>query len=1188
MADWRAIRQRAYAQYLRLCLADSQVESHGEAAGERAERGAAAERGEGPAEYTDSPGLLTAERILALCAAATGVRRTPVPIDDPLLAGAHAVLDRDASRIWYASGHAISQERQRFAQAHEFAHYWLHPELAHDAATGDDAPDRLLPPGDRSKSAQVVDSYSPSERRECEANLFAAELLAPSALLRHAFFQGGADADSLSKLIGVSESCILSQLSTAVLLPPPRADGAEAADVALSEPAGTVALTYSSVAETLDPDQRTAAEVKSGPVLVEAGPGTGKTRTLVARILYLLQQRGVRPESILALTFTNKAAEEMRTRLRAAVGEAADRAWIGTFHGFGYELLKREGWRLGLPPSPRLLELADAVEMLERSLDRLDLQEYEYLHFPALPFPDILSCISRAKDELKTPRDYYAAALRLRNCEQDDNRSTAGRRAIEAARVYMVYDELMREAGMLDFGDLVMRAVELLDAYPDVLARWRTEFRHVLADEYQDVNRASAQLVIRLAGTGEGLWAVGDMRQTICRWRGAAPANIREFEADFPGGRRLFLRRNYRSRPAIVRLFSAAAARMARFGAGDSIDAEGGFSGWLPTREPSGEAEILVADAVDEAAQCDGIAEDIRTRNAAGAAWSDAAVLCRTNRQAVAVAERLEKRGIPVQHAGDLFERAEVKDLLALLSLACEPAGAALVRVAGFRDYAIPPADVARVLQAAGACERPMPAALELAEEVADLSPAGGAGFRRLREHLEPIAYRGDAWRLITRYLFGAAGYVRTWLSGDDPASTRSRLAVYQFLTFAQANATRYTDLAGQASHTAFLSRLRRLIALGEDRANRLPEAAGDMDAVRVLTIHLAKGLEFPYVYVPNLNEGQFPPRSRGAMASVPPDLLPDGLELSADEPSLFFVALSRARERLVLCRPLSLWGRDARPSPLLATIRDSLKSAETVRWRATNDGEADRQTHNRPGATTREPASASALELYQTCPRRYYYERIARVRVNDEESPYRIFHNALDETSRWLQAETAAGRTPTVDEATDFLSAGWRSMEERSGAHVELLRARSSEMLPELYRTIVNAREILTAAELVAELEHGRVRVRPDLIRREQDGMLIMERHHKRRPRPDDSREERLALWREAARQAYPAARTQVVVRYLTDGSTLAVPATRYEESRVAKYDTALAGIAEGRLDPRPDDARCARCPFLFICPAG
>ncbi len=300
---------------------------------------------------------------------------------------------------------------------------------------------------------------------------------------------------------------------------------------------------------SLDPSQRAAACVQHGPVLVEAGPGTGKTRALVGRVLHLLDY-GIDPRGILALTYSNKAAEEMRERVARVAPEAAPLIWMGTFHAFGLELLRKYGSRIGLPTDPSVLDPVDAVFLLEQDLPALSLDHYQHLPEPTKYLKPILAAISRAKDELATPDDYSRAATAMRAAAMDDDTVQAAEKAAEVAHVYGVYQAALESRGALDFGDLIARSVALLGAESHgVGASVRGTYPHVLVDEYQDVNRASAVLLAALAGDGRGLWVVGDARQSIYRFRGATPSNMVRFTEDFPGGRVLRLSTNYRSQP---------------------------------------------------------------------------------------------------------------------------------------------------------------------------------------------------------------------------------------------------------------------------------------------------------------------------------------------------------------------------------------------------------------------------------------------------------------------------------------------------------------------------------------------------------------------------------------------------------------------------------------------------------------
>lgn len=1123
--------------------------------------------------------LVPADTLLARAFEQTGLTPYPVPADDPLLAGAHAVLDRDARCIWHNAD--LPPETTRFNLAHELAHWWLHDEstACHESDFAPDPAAEPLPFGTDS-----VSGYSPAQRREVEANVFAAEFLLPAPVLQAAFLSGQT-AEEVAATVGISESAVLGQMAEALL-------GVQAFRCSGIQATPTPEYLNTRTPD-LDASQRAAAEVERGPVLIGAGPGTGKTRTLVARVLFLLE-RGVPAEQILALTFSNRAANEMRERLATIVPDAARRLWIGTFHAFGLELLRRYGTRLGLPPDPPLVDPLDALALLEQNLTRLRLREYEYLHNPAFPFRDILSAISRAKDELVTPQGYAELAARMEKAAEDEKAFRQATRAREVAGVYRVWQEILRERGMLDFGDLIARSVELLTEHPDVRDEVRRQYPHILVDEYQDINRASAVLVRLLAGEGKGLWAVGDLRQAIYRFRGASPANVAQFEQDYPKGRRLSLAVNYRSRPPLVQLFSAAAGKMAAPPlalVGREVGREG--DSWT-ARRPAHKDALIVAEADHEEAQADGIAAAIRRFEAEGISLNEQAILCRTNAQAEALSVMLEARGVPVLFLGDLFARPEVRDMLALLSLACEGGGASLRRVARFPEYDIPPEEVAALLtHASESGLSPLSALAETAE----------TPFKILHAHLASIAYRGDAWTFLARYLFGKADYLRRLLREDSVANRQRRLALYQLLRLARAHAEKYARTSNaeyrtpsaEHPHRAFLAHVRQLVATGEDSRVRLPVSAEEIAAVRLMTIHASKGLEFPVVFLPNLAKDLFPSRKPGALVKPPPGLAPDPAEGDAGEDeNLFFVALSRARDHLVLSRPRTVNGKPREPSPLLSLIEEALDAcgAQRIEWPgAQMSGHSGAQETPLSEHPTPERQSAEyslgAVEQYMRCPRQFFYARVLNLRGEEESSAYSAFQACVWEVIRWIQAERAEGRDVSAGDALHRLSAQWEAAGPKEHPHEPILRERAEEMVARACSAKGEGRP-LNEQEIVAELGSGRIRVRLDHVGETEDGGLIVERYDSGKPADDDHAHPRLAVLRRAVKQRHGGRRpVDLRIRYLLTGESRPVPeSARHESNRVARYEAALRGIRAGEFPARPAQEQCARCPFFFVCP--
>jgi DNA helicase-2/ATP-dependent DNA helicase PcrA len=297
-------------------------------------------------------------------------------------------------------------------------------------------------------------------------------------------------------------------------------------------------------------------------LLVDAGPGTGKTRTLVHRIQHLLDN-GASPASILALTFSNKAAEEMRERLSASNGDAAIEMWVGTFHAFGLELITKYHQRIGRTMNVRILDEAGALALLEANLIRLPLRYFQNLYEPAYELVPVLRAISRCKDELITPAAYRAAAEAARSAAISEDEHEAAGKALEVADICEIYEDALAKADAVDFGDLVLLSAMVLEQNADLRAEYQARFEHILVDEYQDVNLASARLLRALAAPQADVWVVADERQSIYRFRGAAPSNVQRFVTEFSGARRS-LGINYRSGSPVVQAFQTFAAGMQR------------------------------------------------------------------------------------------------------------------------------------------------------------------------------------------------------------------------------------------------------------------------------------------------------------------------------------------------------------------------------------------------------------------------------------------------------------------------------------------------------------------------------------------------------------------------------------------------------------------------------------------------
>ncbi len=1099
-----------------------------------------------------------AEALLNAADRLTGFTRVGLPHGDPLLDAAQSSLDWEGGYIWYDT--EIDAGMALFYQAHEYAHLWLHREniACDDSDVDPNADEDDIPIG-----LQRIEAYGPNERQEREANVFAREFLLPHNLAREWYVLRGQRAPAIVQRTGLPESLVLHQLARGVLV---------------QEPNTLPSATSPSAELPLDRSQEAAAHAPRGPVLVDAGPGTGKTRTLCGRVVYLLDAR-VPPRAILALTFSNKAAEEMRERVFRIRPDAAPQIWMGTFHAYGLEILRKYGRRLGLTPTPEVLDPSDAVLLLESRLADLELVHYQYLPEPMLNLRHIVNAISRAKDELVGPAEYARFAEDMASTATTEEEREAAAKASEVARAYGVYQQELDANSLLDFGDLVYKAVRLLNENPDVRDEVRRTHMHVLVDEYQDVNRASARLLRELVGAGAGLWVVGDARQSIYRFRGASPDNMRLFREDFPGAKILPLRRNYRSSARIVPIVSAFATTMP-LGAGG-----GGFADWEVDRQTAGQVAMEIGG--DLAAEASGLARSIQERRAAGVAFRDQAVLCRSHTWLARMAAALEKSGVPTLYLGDLFERSEVRDLLSMLSLTADGDGSGLVRVARFPEYQVPLSDVLKLFELARENSRYFPEALELARDEPSISEQGKASIALLTGHLASVHFGMRSWTVLSSYLFVHSDYLRPLLADDSVGGQQCRLALYQLLRFASEYRSRWLSGAKVNPRRQFLRHVRWLEALGEEKQLRqLPSFADGVDAVRMLTVHASKGLEFDSVYMPVLGRGIFPAKQQWRPCPPPPrmvDTSPQQHEV--EEACLFFVGVSRATDFLCLSRAERYSAaRGSNPSPFLETIASLLPRSPggAVSWPARAAAALEPLA---PTPSTGRQFTAEELEQYLKCPREYFYRHVLEVRASSDGSAYVQFHRCVYRVLRWLGEQYREGQQPDGAVALQKLAEVWATDGPRSHPHEPLYQRVAESMIKragERRRLGVHT----PSPQWEVMLPHGRVILQPDAVEELPDGSLVAERLRTGHPTKGELKKDIYGLYLAAAREA-SSTTSRIQVRFLSSDTVLPVFFSDKElTTRLDRYDAAILGIARGEFSPDVQEHRCPRCAYYFICP--
>ncbi|CAL9462148.1 DNA helicase PcrA [Streptomyces sp. Tu 3180] len=671
--------------------------------------------------------------------------------------------------------------------------------------------------------------------------------------------------------------------------------------------------------EGLNDNQRAAVAHSGSPLLIVAGAGSGKTRVLTHRIAYLLAERGVHPGQILAITFTNKAAGEMKERVEQLVGPRANAMWVMTFHSACVRILRRESKKLGFTSSFSIYDAADSKRLMALVCRDLDLDPKR---FPPKSFS---AKISNLKNELIDEEDFAAQAA-------DGFEKTL-------AQAYALYQSRLREANALDFDDLIMTTVNLLRAFPDVAEHYRRRFRHVLVDEYQDTNHAQYALVRELVGTSEQpggaspeaevppaeLCVVGDADQSIYAFRGATIRNILQFEEDYPDATTILLEQNYRSTQTILSAANAVIERnesrrpknlWTNAGTGARI------TGYVADTEHD-EAQF-VADEID------------RLTDAGQAKAGDVAVFYRTNAQSRVFEEVFIRVGLPYKVVGGVrfYERKEVRDVLAYLRVLANPEDSVPLR----RILNVPKRGIGdraeAMIDALAQRERiSFSQALRRVDEaygMAARSVNAVKRFNTLMEDLRTIAESGAGPATVLEAILERTGYLAELQASTDPQD-ETRIENLQELA---AVALEFEQERGEGAAApgagapgGTLAEFLEQVALVAD-SDQIPDEDEDGSGViTLMTLHTAKGLEFPVVFLTGMEDGVFPHmRALGQTKEL------------EEERRLAYVGITRARERLYLTRSTmrSAWGQPSYnpPSRFLEEI-----PAAHMEWKRTGGG---------------------------------------------------------------------------------------------------------------------------------------------------------------------------------------------------------------------------------------------------------
>ncbi len=963
------------------------------------------------------------------------------------------------------------------------------------------------------------------------------------------------------------------------------------------------------VLDGLNDTQRAAVTHDAGPLLIIAGAGTGKTTVITHRIAWLIAQKRARPEEILALTFTDKAAAEMEERVDTLVPYGYADVEIATFHAFGDRLLREHALELGLQPDFRVLNRAEQVIFFRDRLFQFPLERYRPLGDPTRHIQALITLISRCKDEDVAPEEYAAHAERLaaraHAAPEDAELSERAAQQLELARAYAKYQELMAASGAIDFGDQIVHALRLLRVRPYVLAGLQRRFKYILVDEFQDTNWGQFEIVKLLGARHGNVACVADDDQSIYKWRGAAISNVLGFLERYPEARQVVLTENYRSHQAIL----DSAYRLIKNNNPDRLEVKYGITKHLTAvKQAAGRVptHLHFETATQEA---DAVARMIGERVAEGAwKYDDVAVLVRSNADADQFLRSLNLRAIPWTFSGNagLYGRPEIRLLIAFLRAVAHPDDSVSVHYLASSDlYQVPIVDLTRCSTYADRRHRwlfdvlrTVEAVRELRDEVGD---EGREAIRRLIADLTrymELAREMPTGEVLYQFLVDSG-----WLARMSKAATaRDEAEVQNISKFFRrvqdaSKALRYDNLR------EFVNHLDALIDAGEDPA--VAEADVETPAVRVLTVHKAKGLEFPVVFLVGLVQDKFPLRGRREALEVPVELiretLPAGDFHQQEERRLFYVGMTRARRELYLTSARDYGGaRQRKVSQFVLEALDLPKDAarpfkakaveEIQRFAPPAEPDAARLAPIPPEQELL--ISHKQVDDYQTCPLKYRYVHVLRVPILRHHAV--VYGSTIHKVVEHYLLRRAAGNYTSLEDLLAVYEREWDNQGFLTWEHEEARKAAGRQALTRFWHEEEAGGTKPTYVEKEFGFSLGADRVRGRFDRVDQDlfgatiidyktGDVAAQKVADRRAKESLQLKIYALAWREMT-GALP---QRVELRFLEANLVgRHTPDESDAEEAGAAVEAAAAGIRARAFEATPSYSACRYCAYNQVCP--
>jgi len=961
----------------------------------------------------------------------------------------------------------------------------------------------------------------------------------------------------------------------------------------------------SDLLDNLNEQQKAAVTHRDGPLMIVAGAGTGKTTVITRRIAWLIEQGVAKPQNILALTFTDKAAGEMEERVDQLLPYGYVELQISTFHAFCEKLLRQYAAEIGLSRDFRVVSELDGWLLARRSLDRFALDYYRPLGNPTKYLRGLLTHFSRAKDAAITVDRYLSFV--------DETDGEDATRVRELANAYHTYQQILLENDAMDFGDLLLYALKLLRERPRVLQELRGRFTHVLVDEFQDTNGAQYEIVRLIAAPNDNLTVVGDDDQSIYKFRGASLANILQFETDYPNAKRIVLINNYRS----VQQILDHAHRFIQANNPRRLEAQGKLDKRLiSSRDDEGVFGHLHLPTLDE--ETEAVAVKILELKGAHpeTTWNDFAILTRSNDAAVPFLAALDRHRVPYQFMAlrGLYAKSAILDLIAYLNVLIAPYdGPSYYRVLTHPMRQIPPAAIAELSQYANRKGKSLSDACRFAPMLVSLGEETVVRLQDLNSELERfralIATKNISELFVT--VAREAGFVDYLNHLPEREKQESFRYLQQFFE----RVKRFEEMHDHPVLKNFLEEFKIERESGEEGSLQFDPDAGP-EIVRVMTVHASKGLEFRFVFVVSMIDQRFPSVSRAEAIPLPEGLVPkhsagdegDDWHLE-EERRLFYVAMTRAKEHVYLTSADDYGGaRKRKLSRFLAELGFEKPEGRDASGRDPFAEPTDPPMPAEPPVVFRLPKQFSFTQLsaFRTCPLQYKFAHILKIPVFGKHmfSFGKTMHNALHHFFLlWLERTgtkqaslfgTVAAKTEdmpvSIDELMDMYGDSWQDDWYKDDAQREEYRKRGREQLRAFYAHLSGhpPKPKYLEQDFTLKIGDAVIKGRIDRVDETEDGIEIVDYKTgtpKEGGKLEASDKEQLLLYQIAARDILGLNPVKLTYHYLEDNSQVSFIGDEKDLLDLReKIQDRINGIRTSRFGPTPG-FHCKYCDFVDIC---